>query len=338
MIASNEQGNTVTRIQEVGVSARAPSIVNFSSDRTKIRAGESIRLQWETADAERVVLYDTKNNVDRQLDRTGHLDYRPRVTTALQLRAYNEEDEATRSVVTIEVLGDPKVVSFKAEQQTISKGAKTRLVWRTENSDRVVLVLDGRQITVRDQGDYFVSPDTDTSYKLIAYGGEKSATKATKVSVKPLWVATPLPPTITADAARTLSAAASDAALQARVAQLSTASRGSISLKQTYTADLDSGRTSAGANSDLWFNAETATKRYLTPRNGARLRLMGTTEPGKNGCAQASLGAAGITISHLTRGQYVCVKTNRGAYSQLVVTAASGASPGTLKFNYETWN
>jgi beta-lactam-binding protein with PASTA domain len=113
--------------------------------------------------------------------------------------------------------------------------------------------------------------------------------------------------------------------------------QGTLSIRQTFTADLDSGTTGAGDGSDLWFRAETATVRFLEPRGGATLASMGTREPGVRGCKAASLGVARIPIDNLRPGTFVCVKTTQGAFAQLRILKAAGPSPGTLEVGYVVW-
>jgi hypothetical protein len=93
-----------------------------------------------------------------------------------------------------------------------------------------------------------------------------------------------------------------------------THSTGPLAISQTWTADLDEGEVGAGADSDIWFQAVTATERYITPRNGATIAKVGT----------------------LPEGTYVCVRTNLGRYSQFRVNEPVGPSPGTLNIGYTT--
>lgn len=116
-----------------------------------------------------------------------------------------------------------------------------------------------------------------------------------------------------------------------------THSTGELVIPQTWAADLDEGSVTTDAASDIWFEAVTATERYVTPRNGATIARVGTTSVGGDGCARAPLGATRISLSELPVGTYVCVRTNGGRYSQFRVNAAVGASPGELRIGYTTW-
>ena len=116
-----------------------------------------------------------------------------------------------------------------------------------------------------------------------------------------------------------------------------THSTGLLTISQTWTADLDEGEVGAGADSDIWFQAATATERYITPRNGATIAKVGTTSVGLGGCMEAPLSSSRININDLPEGTYVCVRTNLGRYSQFRVNEPVGPSPGTLNIGYTTW-
>ena len=116
-----------------------------------------------------------------------------------------------------------------------------------------------------------------------------------------------------------------------------THSTGSLAIDQTWMADLDEGQVDVGAGMDIWFEAETATERYVTPTNGAMIAAVGTSSIGREGCAAAPLSNSRIPIQSLPAGAYVCVRTNQGRFSQFRVNAAVGPSPGVLQIEYTTW-
>lgn len=113
---------------------------------------------------------------------------------------------------------------------------------------------------------------------------------------------------------------------------------GHLEIKQTWSADLDTGTVGGSRNqADIWFEADTATRRYITPKNGAKIGIAGTRSINKRGCSALSLSSNRIPISRTPVGTYVCVKTNKGRISQFRVNERVGASPGTLKIGYTTW-
>ena len=115
-----------------------------------------------------------------------------------------------------------------------------------------------------------------------------------------------------------------------------TFSTGGIDIRQTFTADLDNGR-SGDAGADLWFQAETRDLLYLVPKGGARLGVGDRSNRGKAGCARARFTGNRVSLRDIPVGSYICVRTNEGRISQFRVNALSGGSPKTLKIGYTTW-
>lgn len=115
-------------------------------------------------------------------------------------------------------------------------------------------------------------------------------------------------------------------------------SQGQIDIPQTFTVDLETGE--VGGGDDLWFEADTATERFLSqaPGSDARFALMpGTRPPRYVGCRDAAVSSQRIPMSELSVGSYVCVHTNEGRVAQVQIVALPGPSPGTLTIRYVTW-
>jgi len=115
-------------------------------------------------------------------------------------------------------------------------------------------------------------------------------------------------------------------------------SQGTLDVPQTWTMDLDKGVVGADKYKvDVWFEAETKTERYLTPRNGAKIAIFGSTAPILSDCQSALLSEDRINVDDITVGFYLCVLTNEGRYSQLLLKSEIGPSPGTFSADYVTW-
>ncbi|HDP90049.1 MAG TPA: PASTA domain-containing protein [Thioalkalivibrio sp.] len=112
--------------------------------------------------------------------------------------------------------------------------------------------------------------------------------------------------------------------------------QGSFSVRQTWHGDLDTGA-ETNNGSDFWFRAETATRRYLAPENGATFRVMGANQPDYFACKDASLSAGVIDVTRLRAGTWVCARTSEGRYAAFAFTAEIGASPGVMRIRYMTW-
>lgn len=114
-------------------------------------------------------------------------------------------------------------------------------------------------------------------------------------------------------------------------------SSGRLIIPQTYCADLDEGGVTCDSADDIWFEAVTATQRYVTPRHGAMMAIASKATVGRYGCATASLSGDRININNLPVGTYLCAKTNLGRYAEVLIASAIGPSPGTLLIGYTTW-
>jgi len=115
-----------------------------------------------------------------------------------------------------------------------------------------------------------------------------------------------------------------------------TYSTGPITLKQTYTADFDHGVV-GGPGTDIWFQAVNPVKRFLKPRNGAKMAVGDRSNRGFAGCSTESFSAARVNINHIPVGSYVCMKTNSGRISQFRVNAVYGGAVKKMKLGYTTW-
>ncbi len=109
-----------------------------------------------------------------------------------------------------------------------------------------------------------------------------------------------------------------------------------LSVAQTYVFDLDAG--SVGAEGDIWFEAQTATALFLTPRGGAQMAVGDRSNRGYGGCSTASYSTARVALSAVPVGSYVCVRTRGGRVSQFRMNAISSGSPKTLTIGFTTWN
>lgn len=112
--------------------------------------------------------------------------------------------------------------------------------------------------------------------------------------------------------------------------------RGALEVRQTYLFDLDSGRIVRDGDADFWFEAVTATERYLTPRNGAVIgftREKATFES----CSRVKMTERRIPIQRVPENYNVCARTSRGNLASFRLRAPVGPSPGIMKISYITW-
>lgn len=114
--------------------------------------------------------------------------------------------------------------------------------------------------------------------------------------------------------------------------------QGTLSVPQTWNADLDQGTLAFGRPpADIWFQAVTDTERYLTPVGGAEAAIFGGTAPEKPGCLGLTLSTEWIDMQDLPRGTFVCVLTGAGRVSQVSIIGAPSSSPDTLVIGIKTF-
>ena len=77
---------------------------------------------------------------------------------------------------------------------------------------------------------------------------------------------------------------------------------GPINLQQTYLADLDNGSVVNDGSSDIWYEAETATEKYITPRNGAMIALGDGSNRGFDGCSDGSFSTDRVSLDDIPPG------------------------------------
>jgi hypothetical protein len=84
--------------------------------------------------------------------------------------------------------------------------------------------------------------------------------------------------------------------------------------------DLDVQRTrDLNSEVDIKFEVDPASRRYIQALNGAMIAKMDRRPAGRDGCAAARASTAKILIDESLVGTYICVRTNRGRYSELGV-------------------
>jgi hypothetical protein len=119
--------------------------------------------------------------------------------------------------------------------------------------------------------------------------------------------------------------------------------QGTLTIPQTYIADLDAGEVvnDPYGLADVWFEAISPTERYLTSM-GAMLAVYGTNAPGLAGCKAGALTNARIPMSALAPDLYLCARTDENRIVELRVVQLPGAyEPGfipTLTLAFTTFN
>jgi len=129
--------------------------------------------------------------------------------------------------------------------------------------------------------------------------------------------------------------------------------KGDAEIVQTFAIDLDERAdfTPGGIWSndwDLWFEAVSDNVRYLVPVNGATAGIIGKTAAGYSGCSATNFSRASVPITEAMTGMWICIKTNKGRYSEIEIReirthrnqsrASVYRSLWTLVISYKTWD
>lgn len=111
-----------------------------------------------------------------------------------------------------------------------------------------------------------------------------------------------------------------------------------ISVKQTFSADLDTGNIISDSTRDFWFEAVSPAVMYLTPENGAKFLIVSGV-PSQSDCQGAALSTAQIPIGSLGAGTWLCYKTNAGHFGRMQIDSYTmdGASK-VMNIDFRTWS
>lgn len=316
--AVNADGDIASSDLLVEVLVPRPEIVVFDVAREVIQKGEVTTLRWQVEGANKVDISGIG-----AVNNEGQAEISPSADTTYELVATNSVNVTQKKQIHLKVVQpEPEILAFTITPETLVKGASAVLSWNSAHAQ--IASINGRAVEVK--GRMEVNPSATTTFELVVANsdGKKSQKTITLTVTNPLevrpigTVIKPLEPIRLTPAIAILAS-------------------GSVAIKQTYRADLDSVGAPANDDADIWFQAKTATDRYLSPRGGALMALMGSSKPDLAGCKNARLGTSAVNLNRVKEGDFICVKTSQGHFSQIRVTALPGASPGVLKINFITW-
>lgn len=113
---------------------------------------------------------------------------------------------------------------------------------------------------------------------------------------------------------------------------------GAFTVRGTYNIDFDAGAEASGAAAEFWYEVFRDNETYFTPRNGARIAILGAAEPGYSGCTSATYTDARTRIEGTTGGHWFCVRTNEGRVGQFRIDGIDRfARPRTMTITFATW-
>ena len=117
---------------------------------------------------------------------------------------------------------------------------------------------------------------------------------------------------------------------------------GRLEIPQTYSWSLESCQLSHGADEDFWYEAADRQTRYLVPRPGVKLAVMGAKRGGFSGCSIAPLSSEKVRLDALEKGTYFCAETKAGRIAEFSLDDLYASNPArpdvlTLTITYTTW-
>jgi hypothetical protein len=168
LTATAANGTTVTAPVTVTVSTGGiPQVVTFVANPQNISTGQSSKLCWQVTNATSISITP---GVGTNLNGNDCASVSPTVTTTYTLTATNATGQIQAN--TTVTVGQVQILSFNSSPATsTAAGNPVTLSWTTSNATSVVLI--GGELppqTLPVNGSYVVTPITNSTYTLTAYG------------------------------------------------------------------------------------------------------------------------------------------------------------------------
>ncbi len=164
LVATNEQGRKTQKEIRIVVAAKAPRVISFLASPFTISPGASSTLSWQTENAQSVQI----SGIGR-VELSGSIRVSPSGTSTYTLIAENEQGVSIDKALTVAVSArPPRILSFRAERQTIEKGESLSLRWQV--SDATEVTINGEK--VQSSGTMAVKPQRSSRYILTARNNE----------------------------------------------------------------------------------------------------------------------------------------------------------------------
>ena len=199
-----------------GLSNGSPPDLVFSASSGAINAGQTVTLNWQSADATSVTITATAGSSTRTLttssQASGSVTDSPTQTTTYTATAKGAHGTSAPQTVTVQVVGSalPTVTQFTAKPAYVSAGQSTTMTWATTNATSITITPPISQ--TEDTGPLPTSGSfagipvaSTTTYTLTASGPGGTSAPATVTVTVPFTLSfTASPSTITAGQSATL--------------------------------------------------------------------------------------------------------------------------------------
>lgn len=109
---------------------------------------------------------------------------------------------------------------------------------------------------------------------------------------------------------------------------------GTLTINNSFLADLDAGTIVNDSNSDIWLHAVSASERYLEPKNGAEIKEVSGT-PSYDDCDDANLSGSAVNFNDFGSGSWFCYETSSGRLGRFEVESVAS---GSVTLDFRTWD
>jgi hypothetical protein len=147
-------------------ASTGPTIIRFVSSRSQVTSGETVELQWEVSGATSISVTAVPGGalVDSSTIAIGSVTSAPiNFTTTFRLDARDEQSRTAMRQVTVTFdPGQPMILSFTANPETVAAESTTTLSWTTSNALRVRILQGASELfvstTMVDAGEFVTAP------------------------------------------------------------------------------------------------------------------------------------------------------------------------------------
>ena len=165
---------------------RAVEVRSFTISPLQVRKGQEVTLAWDASNLAEGLIQPGNTPVDRPI---GSLKVKPEATTEYTLIARGGGKQISRkqTVVVLPPLPVPKprITKFSATRRRIHQGDSVTLTWNVASAQQILLNPLGQDQDARLYKSQVVTPDSPTTYTLIARGPGGIAEESIKIDVLP---------------------------------------------------------------------------------------------------------------------------------------------------------
>ena len=161
----------------------APTLSKFAARNSKIKRGQETVLSWHSEHCTKLTLII--GGVRHDVTRLNEFLVRPEASTTFQLLAEGYGGlKRLSEETTIQVFEDVLLEAFTADRPFTIQSVPTVLRWQVSHAQQ--LTLEPGRIDVTGRTDYEVTPNSSTSYELIARNELTEARGTFRIEVQPL--------------------------------------------------------------------------------------------------------------------------------------------------------